>query len=72
MKLQQYSIRKIVSSNSQTKHGVTIPSEVVAMFGTETKFFIQVSGNCITMISGNSIIPTKQELNEFDINKLRI
>jgi len=70
----QYKLRSIVKSDSSKTAklvmGLTVPNDV-AVFFEGCHFTIERSGACIIAYSGASLIPTKQEINKFNLNEVR-
>lgn len=69
--MAQYKLRKIVTSNSKTIYGVTIPSSI-AQFQENTLYSIIKSGNDIILKSGTEIKITKEDIRSFDLESLKI
>ncbi len=68
----QYKLRYIVGSKLTPKkvQGITIPDEI-ALFFEGCFFSIQKSGTCIVLYSGNNLVPTKQEVENFTFQDCR-
>ena len=61
-----------MKSGSLIKYGITIPSSIISLFSENTLFTLQVSGASIIMTSGASHIPTKQEVDNLDIDSFKV
>lgn len=73
MYVRQYISRRLVVSGSKVKSfGITIPHEVITRFGEGTNFTIEISGTGFVASSGTSIIPTKEQVEEFDLEELKV
>jgi len=70
----KYKLRYIVGSNSSKTakkvKGLTIPNEV-AVFFEGCYFSVEKSGTCIVLYSGNNLIPTRQEVENFTFQDCR-
>ena len=73
----QYKLRTIVNSKSTSERsakkvmGLTVPGEV-AVFFEGCCFKIEKSGTCIVAYSGTSLFPTKEEVEGYNFNDVRI
>jgi len=68
--MQMYKLRKIGKFGSQIKYGITIPFDVVDKFGENTFFKLEISGTSFIFNSGTSLIPTKKEVEDLDLEDL--
>lgn len=74
----QYKLRTIVYNKKRaelgiqaTTKGITIPNDV-AVFFDDCFFTIERSGTCIICKSGVHAIPTKQEIQDYDFEDVKI
>ena len=67
----QYKLREVVSSPKKKVYGITIPHDV-AIFFKDVLFSIEKSGASIVLHSGCSLKPTKEEVESFDFETLKI
>jgi len=58
-------------NNDEPVYGVTIPQDV-AIFFKETHFHVEKSGNSILLQSGTNVQLTKQDVDNFDLNSIRV
>ena len=61
-----------MSGSKIQKYGITLPVDVVARFNLGTYFTVQISGTAIILCSGGNLIPTKEEVDNFDLESLRV
>jgi hypothetical protein len=66
-----YKLREVMRGELTTSYGITVPEEVITLFGVGTKFRFEISGNMILLHSGCGLI-TKKEVEDFDLNSIRV
>ena len=67
----QYKLRAIRQSKSKKVYGLTVPVQV-SVFFKECFFTVEKSGASIVFTSGTSLIPTKEEIKNFNIEECRV
>jgi hypothetical protein len=67
-----YKLREVMASESRVVYGITVPEEVVTLFGAETKFRFEISGNIILLHSGTGLSITKKDVEDFNLNSIRV